>query len=70
MFQLQSKLSAPEQSSNFPKSKLGTEILQYKEYATFLGLTFDKYLKWHIHIDNLTHSHTMTPFDAPGKQAS
>ena len=53
MFHLQSKLSAPEQNPDFPKLKLGTDILQYKEYATFLGLTFDKYLKWHIHIDNL-----------------
>ena len=41
------------QYPDFPKLRLGTDILQYKEYATFLGLTFDKYLKWHIHIDNL-----------------
>ena len=53
MFHLQSKSSAPEQNPDFPKLKLDTDILQYKEYATFLGLTFDKYLKWHIHIDNL-----------------
>ena len=26
-------------------------------------------LQWFILISLLTHSHTMTPFDAPGKQA-
>ena len=53
MFQLQSKLSTSEQNPDFSKLKLGTDILQYKAYATFLGLTFDKYLKLHIHIDDL-----------------
>ena len=46
IFQLQCKLSPPEQDPHFPKLKLGNDILQYRESATFLGVTFDKYLEY------------------------
>ena len=53
MFRLKSKLPPSEENRLFPKLKLGNKVLQYSQSAIFLGLTFDKYLSWPEHINNL-----------------
>ncbi|WAR30315.1 hypothetical protein MAR_032857, partial [Mya arenaria] len=47
------RVKPPECAPSFPQLKLCNQTLTFKEKTTFLGLTFDKYLKWDFHINSL-----------------
>ncbi|WAQ95053.1 hypothetical protein MAR_007524, partial [Mya arenaria] len=47
------RVKPPESSPYFLKLKLCNQTLTYNENAIFLGLTFNKYLKWDLHINSL-----------------
>ena len=33
--------------------KIGTSVIQKQKSVKYLGVTVDKYLRWHLHIDNM-----------------
>ena len=45
---------SPQKAVNIPIIKIDNITIESVENFNFLGITFDKYMKWNIHIDNIT----------------